>query len=73
MDITAQNTDISPDLLVWKFCGKTISVEFRSIFPKLCGNCAFPQNFHTRKLGAILVFYAVHCKILQFNFGKKIS
>ena len=21
--------------------------------PKLCGNCSFPQNFHTRKLGAI--------------------
>ena len=27
--------------------------------PKLCGNCAFPQNFHTRKLGEITVFYAV--------------
>ena len=22
-------------------------------------NCVFPQNFHTRKLGEILVFYAV--------------
>ena len=27
--------------------------------PKLCGNCAFPKNFHTRKLGEITVFYAV--------------
>ena len=27
--------------------------------PKLCGNCAFPQNFHTRKLGENTVFYAV--------------
>ena len=27
--------------------------------PKLCGNCAFPQNFHTRKLGEITVFYGV--------------
>ena len=27
--------------------------------PKLCGNCAFPQNFHTRKLGEITVFYDV--------------
>ena len=26
---------------------------------KLCKNCAFPQNFHTRKLGGITVFYAV--------------
>ena len=27
--------------------------------PKLCRNCAFPQNFHTRTLGEISVFYAV--------------
>ena len=27
--------------------------------PKLCGNYAFPQNFHTQKLGQITVFYAV--------------
>ena len=27
---------------------------------KLCGNCAFTQNFHTRKLGEITVFYAVN-------------
>ena len=27
---------------------------------KLCGNCAFPQNFDTRKLGEIMAFYAVH-------------
>ena len=27
--------------------------------PKLCGNCAFVQNFHTRKLGEITVFFAV--------------
>ena len=26
------------------------------IRPKLCGNCAFPQNFQTRKLGEIKVF-----------------
>ena len=43
--------------------------------PKLCGNCAFPQNFHTMKLGEITVFYAVpekkftayrHLKIPQY-------
>ena len=28
-------------------------------YPKLCGNCTFPQNFRTRKLGEITVFYAV--------------
>ena len=26
--------------------------------PKLCGNCAFPQNFHTRKLGEIVIFHS---------------
>ena len=26
---------------------------------KLCENCAFPQNFHTMKLGEITVFHAV--------------
>ena len=29
------------------------------ICPKLCGNCAFLQNFRTRKLGEITVFYAM--------------
>ena len=29
------------------------------IRPKLCENCAFPQNFHIRKLGEIRAFYAV--------------
>ena len=26
----------------------------------LCGNCAFPQNFHIRKLGKITTFYSVY-------------
>ena len=26
---------------------------------KLWGNCSFPQNFHTSKLGEITVFFAV--------------
>ena len=29
-----------------------------------CGNCAFPQNFHTKKLGEITVFFAVY-KLLK--------
>ena len=55
---TVKNTVISPNFLVWKYCGK---VQFPHSFghPKLCGNCAFPQNFHTRKLGEITVFFAV--------------
>ena len=51
---TAKNTVISPNFLMWKFCGK-------SQFPRFlgnCGNCAFPQNFH-RKLGEITVFFTV--------------
>ena len=39
-------------------CKRTVSAEFRAIRPKLCGNCTFAQNFHTNKLGEILVFYA---------------
>ena len=27
--------------------------------PKLCGNCAFPQNFHTRKWGETTIFFTV--------------
>ena len=36
---------------------------------KLCGNCAFPENFLTRKLYEILVFYAVR----SLNFCHFIS
>ena len=43
--------------ILWK---GTVSVEFCRIRLKLCGNCAFPQNFNTRKLGEITVFYAVY-------------
>ena len=34
-------------------------IRFVTFILKLCGNCAFPQNFHTMKLGEITVFYAV--------------
>ena len=36
-----------------------VSAEFRVIHTKLCGNCDFPQNLHTRKLGKMAVFYAM--------------
>ena len=39
------------------------SFRIVSNHPKLCGNCAFPQNFHTRKLGEITVLYAVPVQI----------
>ena len=31
--------------------------------PKLCGNCSFPQNFHTRKFDEITVFFAVEADL----------
>ena len=39
---------------------------FHLIRPKLSGNCAFPQNFHTRKSGEITVFFLV-TTILKMN------
>ena len=30
-----------------------ITKMIKSLNPKLCANCAFPQNFHTRKLDEI--------------------
>ena len=59
---------ISPNFLVWKFCGKT-QFPLSANRPKLCGNCAFPQNFHTMKLGEITVFYAVTSHMLASDVG----
>ena len=35
--------------------------------PKLCGNCTFPQNFRTRKLGEITVFYRGVFFLFNYN------
>ena len=43
--------------ILWK---DTVSGDSPETMRKLCGNCAFPQNLHTMKLGKITVFYAVH-------------
>ena len=43
--------------------------EFRENQRKLYGNCAFPQIFHTRKLGEITVFYAVQARIKMLSRG----
>ena len=41
------------------WCRKgAVAVECQAIPPKL-SKTAFPQNFHTRKLGEISIFYAV--------------
>ena len=37
---------------------KSVQIR-RAHFPKLCGNCLFPQNFHIRNIGKILLFYTV--------------
>ena len=50
---------------IWKILVPAVS-SFevkKEIRPKLCGNCAFPQNFHTRKLGEIRIF----CAVLDFK------
>ena len=51
--------------ILWK---DTVSAEFWAIHPKLCGNSAFPQNSHTRKLGEITVFYAANLEIYLVYF-----
>ena len=35
----------------------------------ICGNCAFQLNFHTRKLGEILVIYTVHFEVFCFSLS----
>ena len=52
-----------PDVeILWK--GK-VSAQFRVIRSKLCGNYAFSQNFHTRKLGEITVFFVVKNEVFH--------
>ena len=41
----------------------SLNNSYRANFPKLCGNCAIPQHFHTRKLGEITVFFPVRLYI----------
>ena len=47
------------------------AAESQAIRPKLCKNCAFLQNFHTRKLGEICAVYLkISKKRLNVNFYK---
>ena len=47
--------------------------DTKSNRPKLCGNCALPQNFHTRKSEESTVFFAVLVTplIRLFNISQK--
>ena len=58
--LTEQNAIISPNFLVWKYCGKA---QFPYSFGRIARNYAeavpFRKNFHTRKLVEITAFYAV--------------
>ena len=64
--LTVKNTVISPNFLVWKFCGKA---QFPHSFGRIPQNYtgAFPQNSHTRKLGEITVFFAVPLVIISYK------
>ena len=53
---TTKNTVISSNFLVWKFCGKAESPDSFGQIVQNYTETAFPQNFHTRKLGEITVF-----------------
>ena len=74
-----KNTVISPNILLCKFCGKA---QFPHSFGRFARNYAetvFAQNFHTRKLGDIIVFFAalVNCGylkiflLLMYSFSEK--
>ena len=65
-----QNFTLIPGMeILWK---RTVSTDFRAIVPKLCKNCALLQNFHSRNLREISVFYAVKIKGLS-RFSNKIK
>ena len=56
------------------FVQSTVSAGFWAIPLKLCANCAFPQNFQTRILGEIAVFYAaINVKINQTISEKQLG
>ena len=46
----------------------TVSAEFRAFRTKLCGNYAFQQNFHNRKLDEISVICVVEVVINAWDF-----
>ena len=55
--------------ILWE---RTVSAVLRPIRRKLCRNCAFPKNFHTRKFGKISVFYAVLLVFYRFIYHQNL-
>ena len=53
-----------------KFSMKDFFSKYNQSRGFLCGNCAFPQNFHTGKLVEITVFYAVNFLAVHYFFKK---
>ena len=50
--------------ILWNGSFRIVSGDSPENWPDSRGNCAFPQTFHTRKLGEITVFY-VACHAVQ--------
>ena len=48
-----------------------VSAQFRANCPKLCGNCVFPQNFHTRKSGEITIQNIIVLAKSMIKFDKE--
>ena len=61
--------DYNSDKNWYLFFDFSICIHFHSERPKICGNWVFPENFHTRKLGEITVFYAVLHIRLRFKYA----
>ena len=62
----AKNSVIPPNFLVWKFCGKAQFLHSFRRIAQNCGETAFQQNFHTKKLGEITEFLVVHVTLKVF-------
>ena len=58
--ITAKNTKFLGLEILWE---GTVPAQFQENCPKIWEICTFPQNFDTRKLGEITVFFTVGVKI----------
>ena len=56
--------------ILWK---GTAFTKFRGNHLKLCGSCAFSQNFRTRKLGESSVFFAVEATADALDADSSIS
>ena len=64
-------TNVTNGDVRWQVCNLQTRSQFMVTLancPKLCRNCAFPQNFHTRKLGEITVFFTVFLIVFVNQF-----